>query len=669
MEDDEDATYRTLRSHREVIMKHIRRYDGRVANTAGDAVLADFVSVVDNVKCAVEIQQELRYRNSDLVEDRRLHFRIGIHIGDVVEQEDGDLFGSGVNIAARVEAIANPGGICVTRTAYNQVKRMLALECEYIGEHTVKNIAEPIHVYRIITGNIPGEGTIDVTQAAAKLKGLRSLSVMVAALSTIAAIVAAAWIFANRPASQLADIQPIGQVTPSFPEKPSIAVLPFDNMSGDPDKEHLSNGMTEELISRLSKNSSLAVISRNSTFVYRGKPVSVGQIRQDLQVTHVLEGSIRIDGSRIRVTAQLIDAVTDRHLWSETYERQLRDIFAVQSEIAQQIAAALRVEYRGAELERVRHIPTEGLSAYDSFWKGLACLGQTEEANAQSKRFFERAIELEPKFAVAYAWLGKSYWLDYVMGWDLLPEAIAKASELAQKAITLDDGISAAHRLMAYVYVSRNEYRQAYAKAERALALDPNDADAYLSMGEILTELGEPEKGIASLVKARQLNPRHGAVYLTALARAYRKAGQYGEAISVLNEALAHYPDWMLTYKELSKNYRFTGRHADAIAILRSSLLKEPSDLGVNLEITRCYLDMWKAQQSQDPMTLNHAVEIARRAVSFNESYFPIRISLSLILLHKKEYDEAISEAEKAIAVIPERAEGYAAMGEILLHG
>jgi len=348
MDDNEEATVSTLTAYREVIGVLIQQHRGRVVHGSGDSLLAEFVSVVDAVQCAVKIQKELKTRNAELSEDRKVEFRIGINLGDVVEK-DGDLHGDGVNIAARVEALADGGGICITRTAYDQVKNKLSLGYEYLGEHTVKNIAEPVRVYRVMmepeaAGKVVGEKR-------AKPGWWQMAALAVATLILITGAVAVLNLYL-RPSEPPIEVASIEKMAFPLPDKPSIAVLPFDNLSGDPDQEYFSDGLTDQIIIGLSKVPHLFVIARNSTFTYKGKPVKVQKVSEDLGVKYVLEGSVQRTADRIRITAQFIDALTGNHLWAERYDRNLNDIFAVQDEITKKIITAMQVKLTVGEQAR-----------------------------------------------------------------------------------------------------------------------------------------------------------------------------------------------------------------------------------------------------------------------------------------------------------------------------
>jgi adenylate cyclase len=387
MGEDEEATIRTLTTYRAVMATRIQQYRGRVVDAPGDNLLAEFASVVDAVRCAVEVQQELQAKNTDLPDHRKMEFRIGINLGDVVVERER-IYGDGVNIAARLEGLAEPGGICVSGTVYDQIRNKLALEYASLGAQAVKNIAEPVRVYRI----------------------------------------------QMTPRAVVPTTSPEQGSTLALPDKPSIGVLPFTNLSGDPEQEYFSDGMTEDLITDLSKLSGLFVIARSSVFTYKGKAVDVGEVSRKLGVRYVVEGSVRKAGNRVRINAQLVDATTGGHLWAERYDRDLQDIFAVQDEVTQQIVAALKVKLTTVEQSRLGRQPTANLEAYDCYLRGLELYGQrTQEANLQARQRFEQAIALDPQFATAYAFLGRTYLMERIYQWSEDPQILDQVAVFGQK--------------------------------------------------------------------------------------------------------------------------------------------------------------------------------------------------------------------------------------------
>ena len=628
MGEDEEATVRTITAYREVLTTLIQQHNGKVLDSPGDNLLAEFVSVVDAVQCAVAVQKEIKARNDELSENRRMQFRIGINLGDVIQEEER-IYGDGVNIAARLEALANPGGICISKTAFDQIESKLPYGYESLGDQTVKNIAKPIGAYRVL---MEPRVTVAGEPEKEKRSPVRRMPILVGALAVLVLAVAVGiWQFSVRPKVEPASI---AKMAFPLPGKPAIAVLPFDNMSDDPEQEYFSDGMTEEIITKLSMNPGIAVIARNSTFFYKGKRIKIQQIAQELRARYVVEGSVRKAGNMVRITAQLIDATTESHLWAKTYDREFKDIFNLQDEIAQQVVAALNIESREAEQSRAWRIPTENLTAYDSLLRGLSHFFRfTKEKNAKAKAMFERAIELDSEYASAYGLLGIAHLVDYSIGWHRDPRTLEQAFEFARKAISLDDSSSLAHVLLADVYRTKGQFEQAISQAERALSLNPNDPSAYLSMGNTLNSVGRSGEAVEAIKKAMHLDPHYAAYYNTSLARAYQNLGQYKEAIASLKEALARNPDWIWVYFELAINY----------------------------------LLAWEITQSQDPLMLDRALEMAEKLVAIDDSSLLGHFGLSLIYLSKQHYEKALAEAEKVIALAPENADSYALLAAIFI--
>ena len=495
MGDDEEATIHTLKSYREVLTTLIEQHHGRVVDSPGDNMLAEFASAVDAVKSAVAIQHELKTRNAELEAHRQMAFRIGLNVGDVITDE-GRLYGDGVNIAARLEGLADPGGICISEAVHMQIENKLDLAFFYQGEQTVKNISKPIRVYKV------------------------ELDVETAAPSSV-----------KEPPTEL-----------PLPDKPSIAVLPFTNMSNDPEQEYFSDGMTDDIITDLSKISELFVIARNSTFTYKGQAVDVGDVSKRLGVHYILEGSVRKAGNRIRINVQLIDARTGGHLWAERYDRELEDIFSLQDEMTQKIVFALKVTLTPEEQARFRQAPTTNLDAYDAYLRGMELLYQvTQETNPQARSLFEQATALDPQYAAAYARLGYAYFLEGI-ALQQDPQLVRRALEMSQKAVSLDDALPMAHEALGVFSLFQKQYARASTELEHALTVDPNYADAYGWLGNLRNFVGQPEEAIPLVEQAVRLNPHGPSFYDFFLGHAYRLLGRYDEAIEKLQKALAIYP-------------------------------------------------------------------------------------------------------------------------------
>jgi adenylate cyclase len=570
MGEDEDATVRTLTAYREVMGVLIRKHRGRVVHGSGDSLLAEFVSVVDTVRCAVEIQKELKTRNAELPEDRKVKFRIGINPGDVIEKDD-DLHGDGVNIAARVEALAEGEGICITRTAYDHVKKKLNLGYEYLGEHTVKNIVEPVRVYRVLmepedAGKLIGEKRVEPK---------RGQRVALAVVTALLLIVGGLLIW--RTVSPPVEVASVEKMAFPLPDKPSIAVLPFDNLSEDPKHAYFSDGLTEEIIAALSSVPKLFVIARNSTFTYKGKPVKVQQVSEELGVRYVLEGSVRKGGNKIRITAQLIDALTGHHLWAERYDRNIDDIFAVQDEITKKIITAMQVKLTAGEQVRGAAKGTNNLEAY------LKCLQASEyihrvniESVVLGKQLAEEAIALDPEYAWAYYILGRAHIVEVWVGASKSPkQSIARAMELLQKAIVLDDTLAEAHGRLGFLYSMIRQHDKGVAQAEKAVVLNPNSAMAHVMLGKTLVFAGRWEESIPEYKKAIRLNPVPPNMYYYSLGLSYCWTGQYEEAITWCEKAVFREPDSLIARMMMAVVYSLSGRdeeaRAEAAEILRIS--------------------------------------------------------------------------------------------------
>jgi adenylate cyclase len=574
MGEDEDATIRTLTAYRELMSTLIQKHRGRVIDSPGDNLLAEFLSVVDAVRSAVEIQEELRVRNAELPENRRMEFRIGVNLGDVVEEGER-IYGDGVNITARVEGLAEGGGICISGTVYDSIKNKLSLGYESLGEHTVKNIKEPVRVYRMRIG--PEAAAPVVREEKAGPRRWQKAALPAIAVLVVVAGAWAVWNFYFRPPP----IEPasVEKMAFSLPDKPSIAILPFVNMGGDPEQEYFSDGITEDIITDLSKMSGLFVISRSSTFAYKGKPVKIKQVAEEFGVRYVLEGSVRKGSDKVRINAQLVDAITGHHLWAERYDRDLKDILALQDEITQKIVRTLRVEVEEAELKRIRRTPTENLNAYESALRGSAELKHHRKStNAQARQMFERAIELDPEYARPYVSLGWTYFFDWVNYWTQdLRQALERALELAQKAIELDDSYADAYMLLSVVYLYKDrQYEQAIAVAEKAIALDRSNASGYSVLAAILNAAGRPEEVIRLLEQAMRINPRYPADYLFHSGRAHYYMEQYDKAIEVLKRAITRRPNHTFTHLYLAASYVELDREEEARAEVAEALKISP---------------------------------------------------------------------------------------------
>jgi adenylate cyclase len=505
---------------------------------------------VDAVRGAVEIQEELRIRNAELPEDREMEFRIGINLGDVI-QEDERIYGDGVNVAARVESLAEAGGICVSGTAFDQIEDKLPLGYEYLGEQSVKNIPKPVRIYKVLmepeaVGKVIGE------KRAEPRRGQRvALAVVTVLLLIVGGLLIWRTVF---PPVQVASVE---KMAFPLPDKPSVAVLPFDNMTGDPEQEFLSDGITEQIITALSKISSLFVIARNSTFTYKGTPIKVQRVSEELGVRYVLEGSFQKSGDRVRITAQLIDAIKGNHLWSQTYDRDLKDIFALQDDITKKILTGLQVKLTRGEQARVWAKGTDNLEAFLKYLQANESFFQVNvEGNALARQMAKEAIALDPEYASAYALLGKTHLMDVFWGWSASPkDSIRQAMALLQKAIALDESSADARSRLGSLYTMVGQHDKAIAEGERAVTLDPNYADAYNRLGLFLRFADRPEEAIFP-----------PGLYYSNLGMAYLFTGKCEEAIAECEKALQLETDNLHTHITTTVAYSLCGREEEARA-------------------------------------------------------------------------------------------------------
>jgi len=572
MGEDEEATVRTITAYRQVITEVVQKLRGRVVDSPGDNILAEFASVMDAVRSAVEIQEELKVRNSELLEERRMEFRIGVNLGDVIHEE-ARIYGDGVNVAARVESLAEAGGICVSGTVFDQIETKLPLGYEYLGEQSVKNITKPVRVYKVLmepeaVGKVIGEARVEPRQ------GQRVVLVLVILL-----LLSAGGFLLWRTTSPPKEVASVKKMAFPLPEKPSLAVLPFDDMSGDPKQEYLSDGLTESIITELSKLTNLLVIARNSTFTYKGKPVKVQQVAEELGVRYVLEGSVQRSGERIRIIAQLIDALKGHHLWAENYDRKFGDIFALQDDITEHVVAAMEVKLTEGEQGRIRRGYTNNPQAYEYYLRGLETYRSfTKENNDEARKLYEKAVELDPNYALGWCSIGWTYYREGRFGWTDTPEqSLARAEELGQKALALDESMSEAYSLLSVVYMARREHDKAVAYAEKTIALAPNFASNLATVALPFLYSGKPEVAIELVQTAMRLSPVYPAWYLPILAIGYRLTGQYDEAIDALESWVPRAnPRSDLPHLFLAFTYEEAGRGEEAQVAVAEVLKRNP---------------------------------------------------------------------------------------------
>jgi adenylate cyclase len=522
---DEEGTHDRLKAHlRELVAPKIAEHRGRVVKNTGDGFLAEFPSVVDAVRCGVQVQQGVAERNAANPPEKRIEFRVGINLGDVIVEEH-DIFGDGVNVAARLEALAEPGGICVSAVVRDQVRDKLNFAFEDMGEQPVKNIARPVHVWRLRLGMKP----------------------------TVSASLA-------------------------LPDKPSVAVLPFTNMSSDPEQEYFADGVAEDIITALSRFPSLFVIARNSSFTYKGRAVDVKQVGHDLGVRYLLEGSLRKSSNRVRVTAQLIEAETGNHVWAERYDRDLADIFAVQDEITRAVTTAVAPAIADAEQQRAMRKPPESLDAWGAYQRGLWHSGRYKVADdAMAAKFFQQAIDFDPNFSGGYKGLAVVQTraaFDFATAPSSIPSSI---EALARQAVALDSADAEAASILANALRLRGDLAGAIAEAKRALAISPNLADARGTLGVALIFSGQPEDGLAFLETSFRLNPHaRSASRMNGMTMGYYFSHQYGAAIEAANWAIRLNPEYAHPYRWLAAALGQLGRIAEAKQALDKAIAIVP---------------------------------------------------------------------------------------------
>jgi adenylate cyclase len=573
MAEDEAATIRTLSDYREEVGMLVRQRRGRVVDFTGDNFLAEFPTALDATHCAVEIQRVLAARNADLPSERRMQFRIGIHLGDVTVEGDR-IYGDGVNIAARLEGLAEPGGVCVSRTVHEQVRTKLALPFEDLGEQTVKNIAEPVHVYRV-------QWTAQETPRKTTPAKNRKPAIAATALIVLGLTAFGLWKIAIGPDSPTATDERF--LVPGFGTKPAIAVLPFDNLSGDPEQEYFADGMAEELITRLSTEADFPVISRNSSFTYKGKAVDVKQVSRELGVRYVVEGSVRKAGGRVRITAQLIDAASGAHLWAETYDRELRDLFEIQDEITEAIAGSIGFPLIASEARRAMGKDRRDLDAYDSGMQGFWHMIQiTQEDNRKARALFEKAIALNPQnrhASSAFANLAWTHYADILFQWTDSPaELLREQFRAGEQCVKLNSANASCHWVLAWAHSLSGQREEALYAAQLAVQLYPSAAPFHQTLGLFLSITGEPDAGIAHQEKAMRFSPRAPATsyYLHCIALGHFAAERYEEAVHWELEALQRTPDYWISLGTLASTYAHLGRMDEAKATLDRMLNANP---------------------------------------------------------------------------------------------
>jgi adenylate cyclase len=560
----------------DVLEPKVAEHRGRIANFAGDGALVEFASVVAAVECAVEVQRCITESQKDLPADQRIALRIGINLGDIIIEND-DIYGDGVNIAARLEQLAEPGGVCVARNVYNEVRNKTEFEFRPAGEHKVKNIPEPLTVYRLVADRGARARTRGVGRV---FRASWRWAALAAAAIIAGAVAAEVWSVGPRQLAALVGPWSSPVEPYELPAEPSIAVLPFANLADDPEQEYFADGITSDIITDLSKFSTLFVIAANSTFHYKGQAVKVRDVARELGVRYLLEGSVQRTGDALSINAQLIDAISGHHVWAERYDRPTKDLFAVQREITQNIVGALASEngeLQQAELERIARSPTDNLTAYDFYLRGVAYdERQTKEDNLRARRMFEKAIQVDPSYARALAELSESYLHEVWGDWtEAREQALSHAEEFARRAIEVDRSEPLGYATLGFVYQLRARNDQALPLIEKAHALNPNDYLIKYSLGYAHAYAGSPERGIELIEAAHRLNPEHPDESTRNLAQAYFFAHRYQDAIDTLSKIARRHRTSYWLY--LAASYAQLDQIDDAHAAIAEAMKLDPT--------------------------------------------------------------------------------------------
>ncbi|NNK93766.1 MAG: adenylate/guanylate cyclase domain-containing protein [Desulfobacterales bacterium] len=576
MGDDEEDTVRTLTRYRKIMYELIGKHNGRVVDSPGDNLLAEFNSVVDSLRCAWAVQKELTSRNDQLAENRQMKFRIGINLGDIIEKE-GRLYGDGVNIAARLESLAEPAGINISGTAYDQVKRKLPYRFHFVGEQKVKNITDPVRVCQAKMS--PQETIIGIDRETEKRRVPKARWLFMLVIVGILLVVVGFYLREGMHGRSSIDQTATSVITDRRASQgASIAVLPFKNLSGDDEQEYFSDGITNDIITDLSRFRQLLVIASNSVFTYKGKTVNIKEVGKQLDVRYILEGSVQKIGDSVRINAQLIDAVDETHIWAERYNRDYKEIFNLQGEIVQSIVVALAVNVSQAERTRAMRKEPQDLEAYDYLLQGWAhYYRRTRASSFLASEMFAKAAELDPQYAAAYVGLG---WVEYSKvgyGWTEFPQrALESAFVYGRKAVEIDSASALAHALLCNVYTFQNQYELAIREAEQALELNPNDAYTYGQMGWTLLWAGRLDDAVASLEMSLRLDNTSVRNAWLHLGTAFYLKENYEQALEILEKGVVKRPDYVGYYIVLAATYAQLGRTPEAASAVQTVRRLDP---------------------------------------------------------------------------------------------
>ncbi|CAB5123421.1 Serine/threonine protein kinase [Olavius algarvensis associated proteobacterium Delta 3] len=555
MGQDEVATVRTIESLRKVFSDLVEEFAGRVVDTPGDNILAEFSSAVDAVQCAIEIQGRIAEFNETLSPDRRMIFRIGINIGDIIVEGER-IYGEGVNIAARIESLAAPGGISISSGVHEQIKQKLALACEDQGIHEVKNISEPIHVFRVHLQP-------DAMPAPQKPIKHGSRKWIGAAAALLFLALAAGGLYLLKGIPSYPDHAVTGENQES--EKPAIAVLPFTNLGTGDQDDYFIDGMTNDIITDLSRFKELMVIASNTMFTFKGKPVRTQALHEDLSVRYILEGSVQKSGDRVRINVQLIDGAGGHHLWAERYDRKLEDVFAVQDDLVQTIVGRMTAQISESERQRVSRKDVKNMQAYDYLLRGLQYYRHwAPEDMRQARQMFQRAIEIDPRYSAVYTAVADTYLWEYLYGTMFPDQTLELVDHFARRALALDDDQPGAHSLVGYVFFRRGDFDAAMGELLRAYELNPNDALTHHRIAAVSLYSGKFKEAARWQESSERLDPWQPAGRVMILGMAYYLDERYQDAVSALKRSIAGDPDYVGSYIVLAAIYSRMGRREDA---------------------------------------------------------------------------------------------------------
>jgi adenylate cyclase len=578
---DEGGTVRMITAYRDVVSMLVQQHRGRVVDAPGDNLLAEFPTATDAVEAGVEIQRVIRARNAALPEERRMQFRIGVHLGEV-RAEGGRLYGDGVNIAARLEALAEPGGLCVSGAVHDETRSRIAILYEDLGEREVKNVPDPVRVYRV-----RAEMEEKAPRAARPPRG--RIPLVAGALGALAVLGLVAWWRLAPDSAPVAPEAPrtAGELTvPGFGGRPAIAVLPFENLSGDPEQEYFADGIAEDLITRLSLWRSFPVIARNSSFVYKGQAVDVKRVREELGVRYVVEGSVRRAGGRVRISAQLVDSTNGHHVWANTYDRDLADVFALQDEISAAIAAPMMGEVERAEGRQALRRDPGSLEAWGLYQRALWHYDRfTDSDNEKARALLEQALELDPYFATAYGRIAAIHYWDSALGWTDSPErSQQEVLRAARSSVGLDPRDPIGQTYLAAGLSLTGDGERARAAARRAVELNPSSTEALSFLGWMLAGGGQAEEAISLCQQSLRLDPHgpYGWLNFDVLSFAYIVAGRYAEAIETARRLTEMRPDYLWGYLYLAASFARLDRPDEAHGALEEALRVQP-ELSVDL--------------------------------------------------------------------------------------